>query len=44
MATNGRSRYLAPAYKQYSVIDDVHGFVLDVEATTTTLDEFKTSA
>lgn len=39
MATNGRNRWLEPAYKQHAVVDDGFGVVLDVEVTTGEVNE-----
>jgi hypothetical protein len=38
-ATNARNRRLEPAYKQYAVVDDLRGVVLDVAVTTGEVNE-----
>jgi hypothetical protein len=39
MATTARNRRLEPSYKQYGIVDDLSGVVLDVEVTTGEINE-----
>ncbi len=42
MATSGRNRRIEPSYKQHGAVDDECGVILDVEVTTSEVNEGQT--